>query len=169
MEKAGVHEWDPFSEMQSIWEEMAAMQRRMESVLASHQMFPGPGVEGLSFSPRGGFFDPDVEIQETKGAYTVKVDLPGMEKDKIDVQVTDNVLRISGERDRTEESRNEDEGNYFYRSERTFGSFSRQIPLPENVDTLKAKAEYKNGVLLVTLPKLQPSGQEKQATKVPVI
>ena len=91
---------------------------------------------------------PQVETFEREGKLIVRADLPGLTKDDIDVDITDDAIRIRGERRQEKE---EDEGGY-YRSERSYGSFYREIPLPSGVNSEKANATFRNGVLEVTLP-----------------
>jgi HSP20 family protein len=98
----------------------------------------------------GNFFNewsPEVEMFDRDGKLVVQADLPGIKKDDIKVDITDRHLTIRGER--KEEREEKDEG--FYRSERTYGSFRREIPLPNGVKTDKAKAEFKNGVLEIAM------------------
>jgi HSP20 family protein len=88
-----------------------------------------------------------VEVQERGGKLLVRVDLPGMAREDVKVEVTAETLTIEGERKQTVEK--EEKG--YYRSERSYGRFSRTIPLPEGVDANTAKAEFKNGVLEVSM------------------
>ncbi|NOX89965.1 MAG: Hsp20/alpha crystallin family protein [Calditrichaeota bacterium] len=104
---------------------------------------------------------PLMNIEETKDAYKVSVELPGMEKDDIDIQIKDNVLTISGEK--KEETKSE-EGT-FYRRERRYGKFSRSISLPGDVKVDNIEAEYKNGVLTLTLPKAEEAKPKKIEVK----
>ncbi len=104
---------------------------------------------------------PLMNIEETKDAYRITVELPGMEKDDIDIQIKDNVLTISGEK---KEEHTEEEGT-FYRRERRFGKFSRSVNLPSDIDVEKIDAEYKNGVLTLTLPKTEESKPKKISVK----
>ena len=92
---------------------------------------------------------PAVDIYETENELVIKADLPEITEKELDVRVENNMLTIRGER-RFEEKVKED--NYL-RIERTYGSFSRSFSLPNTVNTEAIKAEYKNGVLTVTLPK----------------
>jgi HSP20 family protein len=78
-----------------------------------------------------------------------KVELPGMNKDNIKVTIKNNMLRLSGERKQEEETTEKT----FHRSERYFGKFCRTIQLPADIDADKIKAQYKDGVLNITLPK----------------
>lgn len=102
-------------------------------------------------------FTPRLDLTENKKSYILKVDLPGMEKESINVNTTDDLITVSGER----KIENEEEENGYHRIERSYGSFSRTIPMPSNVDTAKIEANYENGVLTITLPKLTPTKHRK--------
>jgi HSP20 family protein len=91
---------------------------------------------------------PETEVFHRNNELVVRADLPGLTKDDVKVDVTDDRLIIQGERKR--EQNEEREG--LYRSERSYGSFSRIIPLPEGTMTDQAKASFKDGVLEVTMP-----------------
>jgi len=91
---------------------------------------------------------PDIDISQQKNELVVRADLPGMKKEDVCVDLTDNALTISGERQQEETS---DRGG-IYRSERMYGSFMRTIPLPEGAMTDQAKASFKNGVLEIRMP-----------------
>lgn len=96
-------------------------------------------------------WSPRVDVKESKDAYTVMADLPGLNKDDISISVHDNVLTLKGER-KTEEKK-ENETNYY--AELTYGSFSRSFQLPAKVEADKINAEYKNGVLQLSIPKAE--------------
>jgi HSP20 family protein len=98
--------------------------------------------------PELAIWAPEIEVFEQEGQYVVRVDLPGLKKEDVRVEVTDNALIVEGERRKEQEEQREG----FYRSERSYGRFSRAVPLPEGVDTENVKAEFKNGVLEVKLP-----------------
>lgn len=102
-------------------------------------------------------FAPDIDIAETKDAFIVKADLPGMTEKDIEVSLTNNILTIKGER---KEEKEEKDKNY-YRKERLFGTFLREIQIPKRVQTDKVKAKFKNGVLEIELPKAE---EEKEKT-----
>ena len=104
-------------------------------------------------------WSPELEIEERDGKLLVRVDLPGMAREDVKVEVTDETLTIEGERRHTEEK--EEKG--YYRSERSYGRFSRTIALPEGADATTAKAAFKNGVLEVALdlPKAAPTPARK--------
>ncbi len=104
-------------------------------------------VEGANFSPR-------VDISEDENNVYIRAELPGVAKEDVKVTLSDDrVLTIRGEKkqERKVESEN------FLRMERLFGSFCRSFVLPENVATDKIEAKFDNGVLSLTLPKLEPS------------
>jgi HSP20 family protein len=94
-------------------------------------------------------WSPDSDITENKNEYTVKIDLPGMEKDDIKVNYQDGRITITGERKKEEK----EEGRDFIRKERFQGSFYRSFTLPEAVKEEEIKASFNNGVLIVVIPK----------------
>jgi HSP20 family protein len=92
---------------------------------------------------------PAVDVWETDDEILYAFDLPGIPEDKIAVELEENALTVSGERERFEEV----SGERFYRFERRFGSFTRTIGLPQGTDEDSIKAEYKDGVLEIHVPK----------------
>jgi HSP20 family protein len=98
-----------------------------------------------------GVWTPALDVSETKDNYIVKAELPGMKKEDIEVSLHDGCLSISGERKAEEKS----EGAEVYRAERFVGRFQRALTLPAPVAGDKVKAEYKDGILTVTLPKTE--------------
>ena len=101
--------------------------------------------------------EPAAEVAESDGEVTVKMEVPGVEKDQLQLTVADDRLTVRGEmRKESEEKRK----NY-YRQEIRYGAFQRSVPLPMEVDAAKANAKLKNGMLEITLPKTkQPKAQE---------
>jgi len=93
-------------------------------------------------------WSPQVEVRQTGNQLTVCADLPGLTAKDIDIQVDDGILTISGER----QSSSEDKQEGYYRSERSYGSFSRSIALPDGVNEDQVRAKFNNGVLEVTIP-----------------
>jgi HSP20 family protein len=100
---------------------------------------------------------PHVEVMEREGQFVVHADLPGLTKDQVKVEVTDDAVTIHGER---KEEKKEEKKGYYY-NECHYGSFYRSIPLPEGSDSSKATAEFRNGVLEVSMP--GPKHLEKKA------
>ena len=92
---------------------------------------------------------PAVDISETDTEYRVEAELPGLKKDNLDVSIDNGRLYIRGER----QEENKDERENYVRVERSYGSFSRTLPLPPTVKEDEAEAEYKDGILTVRLPK----------------
>jgi len=91
---------------------------------------------------------PQIEVRQNNGQLLVRADLPGLTKDDVKVELTNDMLTLSGERKEEKEEKREG----FYHSERSYGSFYRQIPLPEGVKTEDANATFRNGVLEITMP-----------------
>lgn len=90
-------------------------------------------------------------MEETQEAIHLKLEVPGIEAKDLDVQVTDNAVSISGER--KEETKTEENG--VTKSEFHYGKFQRVIPLPTRIQNTKVQAEYKDGILNLTLPKAE--------------
>lgn len=95
----------------------------------------------------GSNFPVRMDLFKEENAFKIVAELPGMEKDKIRISVENDLLTISGERGRQPEN-----GTELIRSERFFGSFTRSFTLPETIDKSGISADYKNGLLEVTLP-----------------
>lgn len=91
---------------------------------------------------------PEIDIFQKNNELTIRADLPGLKRDEVTVDITDDAVTIQGER--RHESEEEREG--FYRSERSYGSFYRVVPLPEGAITEQAKAHFRDGVLEITMP-----------------
>lgn len=103
-----------------------------------------------------GAFQPSVDLKETDDAIEVTAELPGMSEEDLDLSLADNVLTLKGEK--KEETVREKDGVHY--TERSYGSFHRQIPLPAEVDPDAVEADVKNGVLHVKLPK-SPEAKEQ--------
>ena len=104
----------------------------------------------------------EVDLYEEKDDIVVKAELPGMEKDEINISVSDHILTLKGEKKREEEVKDED----YHFSERSYGAFVRSIELPAQVQTEKAKASFKNGVLQIRLPKTEEAKRKEIAVRV---
>jgi HSP20 family protein len=139
--------FEPFRELAALQNEMG----RWMSTLAGGTT-PGNGQSSTWL--------PAVDVWETENELVLSFDLPGIPEDKIAVELDDNVLTVSGERERTHEHTNE----RFYRFERRFGSFSRSVTLPAGVNESDITANYKDGVLEVRVPK--PEEQKPKRIQV---
>jgi len=93
-------------------------------------------------------FSPQVEVFERDNNLVIRADLPGMTKDNVNIEIANEAVVIRGER----QSEREEDAKGYYRSERSYGSFYRRIPLPEGVSTDKATADFRNGVLEISIP-----------------
>ena len=100
------------------------------------------------FQPTEGFI-PRVDVTEMEKEIRVTAELPGMEEKSVKVELEESALMLSGEK----KEEREEKTRHGYRMERRYGSFHRVIPLPARVEMDKAKAEYRNGILTVTIPK----------------
>ncbi len=126
--------------------------------------------ENAFMYPRGSSIDvvrqPLVDLVDNGKEYLVKAELPGIDKNDLNIEVSENRIEISAEsREEKKEEKTEEKGGYI-RRERRYASFYRSIPLPEDVLPDKADAELREGVLTVTLPKT--SAPEKKPKKLPV-
>jgi len=110
---------------------------------------------------RAGMWSPAIEVSERDNKLMVRADLPGLKKEDVKVEAVDNALVIQGERRHEEEEHN---GGY-HRSERRYGSFYRSIPLPEGAQTEQARAEFRDGVLEVSVPVAET---QKRCREVPI-
>lgn len=128
---------DPFRDI-------ATLQDRMEQIFGDH-LDRGRSEEGLGT----GVWMPAVDIYETKDAVCVRAELPGVDKDAVNVEVKDGVLALRGERKFEKEVKEEN----YHRVERSYGTFHRSFSLPSSVDGERVTARMKDGVLEVTLPK----------------
>src|ERR671910_3839846 len=131
--------WDPIRELDSLQGDMNRLFDRF---------FEGRAPNGTARR-----WIPAMDLVETDDHLVLRGDLPGMTEDDIDIEIKDNVLTVSGER----KSEHEEKGKGFHRVERSFGSFSRSLTLPQGVDTDEVAASFDNGVLEVKIPKPEES------------
>ncbi|MEO0769472.1 MAG: Hsp20/alpha crystallin family protein [Cyanobacteria bacterium J06649_4] len=129
--------WSPSRELDTIQREM---NRLFDASFPSLQ-----GRDGL------GEFLPAAEIEETDEDYALKLEVPGMKADDLDIQASAEYISISGERKR--EHKREENG--VTRSEFRYGSFQRTIPLPGRIDHQNISADYNDGILHLSLPKAE--------------
>jgi HSP20 family protein len=102
----------------------------------------------IEIGQRAGTWTPPIEAFARAGQFVVRADLPGLSRDDVQVEVRNDGLLIHGQRSQEREERKEG----WYRSERSYGSFSRSVPLPEGADPEKAEASFENGVLEIRMP-----------------
>jgi len=107
-------------------------------------------------------WNPRVDVYEKDNNIIVKADIPGIDEKNLDVQIEGNILTIRGSKEEEHEVK---EKNY-HRIERSCGSFSRTIPLPEKIEADKIEADYKKGVLTITIPKSKEAIAKKINVKV---
>jgi len=132
--------WDPFRELED-------MSERLNRMFARPAVRSSNGKEALTVAD----WMPTVDISETDAEYLIKAELPEIKKEDVKVTVEDGVLTLQGER----RQEKEEKGKKFHRVERSYGSFVRSFTLPESVDDAGVKAEYKDGVLALHLPKTE--------------
>jgi len=130
---------NPFRAMQRLADEM---DRMFDGFELGRQWSSGRREFGMES------WAPEVEVFQKNNELVIKADLPGLKKDEVSVEVTDDAITIHGERKRE----HEEEREGLYRSERSYGTFWRVIPLPEGAISEQAKANFHDGVLEITLP-----------------
>ncbi len=131
-----IQRFDPFKEFNELRKSFEQVSR------AFNALEEGELPKDLQFVPA-------VNTREGDKAYYIEVDLPGVKKEDIKIDVHDNILTVSGERKIKEERKDDD----FYRVESLYGKFERSFTLPDDVDSDKIEAKDENGVLLITIPK----------------
>ncbi len=130
--------WDP-------WKELEEVSNRLNTVFRRSPELPGPTQSLLKMAD----WTPSVDISETDAAYLIKAEIPEVKKEDVQVSIKDGMLTIQGER----KQEKEEKGKRFHRIERSYGSFSRSFQVPADVDENTVKAEFKDGMINVTLPK----------------
>lgn len=130
--------WDPFKELEDVSNRLNRLFGRSESRTESNQNM-------LAVAD----WSPSVDISETEDAYLIKGEIPGVKKEDVKVTVQDGMLTIQGERKMEKEEKNKK----FHRVECSYGSFIRSFRMPDDADENKVKAEFKDGMLNISLPK----------------
>lgn len=143
-----ITKWQPYSDMVSMYDRW--------NRLFSEDMFDESFKSGLA--PIA--WRPMTDIYETKEGYVFKIELPGFKKEDIKVEFSGDTLTLSGERKQEEETKNEN----VHRLERSYGMFERSFTIPKNVDAKKIDASLKDGILLLTIPKVE----EARTKAIPV-
>ncbi len=131
--------WDPWREMEDLFDRYS----RASGLPRAGSQEP---LATQDWSPR-------VDIAETDDAFVIKAEIPEVKKEDVHVTVENGVMTLRGER----RQEKEEKGKKFHRIERMYGSFSRSFTLPENVDSARIKASFKDGVLNLQLPKTTKS------------
>lgn len=106
-------------------------------------------------------FHPPVDIKENKDSYQVTMEVPGVNKEEISIEMKESVLSISGKREISSEEKDET----YHRIERYYGSFCRSFTIPTPVDEKKIDAAYKDGILTISIPKKEEARPKKIAIK----
>lgn len=132
--------WDPFRDMLTLRDRMDRLFEDSLSRLRDSE----EDIMHTTWSPA-------VDIYETAGSLVIKAEIPGVDKNDISVEVKDNSLYLKGERKFEKDIKEEN----YHRMERSYGSFTRVFSLPTTVDQDKVKASFKNGVLEITIPKIE--------------
>lgn len=109
-----------------------------------------------------GKFTPAVDVYEKGNEVIIEAEIPGVEKEELSISISENKVTIKGEVKREKEIKEED----YYLYERSYGRFQRTVELPTEIDADKAKANYKDGILKVTLPKKKP--EKKLETEIKI-
>jgi HSP20 family protein len=139
--------WEPF-------EALTSMRREMDRLFENF-FERGPWTAG-----DGGAFEPAIELADTDNSIMVKAMVPGVSKENLHLDITDDSLTLRGEIKEEEKT----EGKRFHRREWRYGAFARTIPLPTAVKADQAKAQLKEGVLTITLPK----GEHAKMKQIPI-
>ena len=149
---SNITRWNPISE----FEDMMNRYNRMFGLARTNGEREGKDLFSRSD------WAPAVDIKETPEAFMVEAELPGMSKDDVKVTVHDGVLTIQGERKSEEETKDKK----LHRIERFYGSFMRRFTLPDNVDENSVRANFKDGLLTLSIQKAEP--KEPKAIEVEV-
>lgn len=150
--------WEPLTRW-NPWKELEEMEKRLTSVFGpSSPSGVTDNKEAMSVAQ----WSPLVDITEDEKEYIVKAEIPEMKKEDIKINVHDDVLAITGER----QYEKEEKGKKYHKVERAYGSFMRRFTLPEDADGSKVSAEYKDGILNVHLPKSEKAKPKAIEIKV---
>jgi HSP20 family protein len=141
-------EWNPF----------LVLRNEMDKVFDNFSR----GFELESFGKAPGMFQPKVNVADGEKEIMVTVEIPGMDEKDIELSLTKDALTIKGEK----KEEKEEKGKNYHRMERSYGSFSRTLLLPVEINTDKAEAAYKKGVLTIILPKTEKA--VKETKKIPI-
>ena len=155
--------WDPFEEVRKLEEEIDSLfsdfwrTGRQRALPTSAKR---KGNEEIMPFGETTFWGPAVDVIDREKEVVVRADLPGVDKKNLKIKVDSESVSISGEIKKEKKEENET----YYREERSYGKFSRVIPLPAEVDPEKANAKFENWVLEITAPKVKPAKKVKEIT-----
>lgn len=135
--------WEPFRELASLQSEMSRLM---------NGLFEGPGRPTQNWVPA-------LDVWETDRELVYAFDLPGIPEEQIEIEVSDETLTVSAQREKVAE----ESGDRFYRFERRYGTFSRAVGLPQGADESKIAASYQDGVLEIRVPKPEEAKPRKIA------
>jgi HSP20 family protein len=133
--------WEPFRELASLQSDMSRLM---------NGLYENPGRATQNWVPA-------LDVWETESDLVYAFDLPGIPEEEIELEVSDDTLTVSAQREKTAE----ESGDRFFRFERRYGSFSRAVGLPQGIDESKIAASYENGVLEVRVPKPEEAKPRK--------
>jgi HSP20 family protein len=143
--------WDPFRELEDVSD-------RLNRMLARPATQTPNGKETMIVAD----WTPSVDITETEGAYQITAEIPDVKKDDVKITLEDGVLTIQGQRKQEQEQ----QSTKYHRIERSYGSFARTFSLPDVIEVEKVKAEFKDGVLHLHLPKSEKAKPKTIEVKV---
>ncbi|MBI5375642.1 MAG: Hsp20/alpha crystallin family protein [Candidatus Schekmanbacteria bacterium] len=138
--------WDPFRDMVTIRDRMNKL---FDDVFSKSDLTKEHDLDGL--------WSPSVDIYETDESVVLKAELPEVEEKDIEIKLEDNVLTLKGERKLEKEAKKEN----YYRMERAYGAFSRAFSIPSRVDQENVTANFKDGVLKITMSKKKEAQEKK--------
>jgi HSP20 family protein len=151
----------PFSMMRRLSDDM---DRFFGDVFGPRLFDWGERGEGLGWSKGDSSLWPAIEVNQEGNKLVVQADIPGLKKEDVNVEVRENELCISGER--RSEKQDEDKERGYFRSERTYGSFCRTVPLPEGAKPDTATATFEHGVLRVEIE--APGSEQSRGRRIEV-
>lgn len=150
--------WNPTRSLVPVSPEMLDIQRGINKIFDN--FFRGGLFEDDEMVQSA--WTPSVDIAEKNDSYSVKVELPGVKKDDVKITLQDNVLTIRGEKKQEKESNDQN----YHRVERSYGMFQRSFTLPTSVKADKIDAEYRDGILAISLPKAEEAKPKQIEVKV---
>jgi len=150
--------WNPVRELATFPSDILGMQRDINHMF--DRFFRGGVLDDAEFPAAS--WVPAVDLAEKDDAYIAKVELPGVSKDDVKITLQDNIITIRGEKKDEKETK---ESNY-HRVERSYGSFQRSFNLPSAVKGDKVDAQYKDGILTISLPKAEEAKRKQIEVKV---